>query len=340
MRTNVDSTVSYDPSLRTVYVLRCRGDKYYVGETGYADPRVCFAGHWLGESHVWTRIHRPVEVHAMYRGGVDVKKAVIKHYVETYGSDAVLRGNPIDPASTRRTPRKRHLVTDDDLSERLLPELPSAREIELTPSGLQLRVREGKLTDEQYESIRERLGEEAEALGRKVHADSLGDSVIFALRCEGYKFFVGRAAARDATKAMARHFQGRGCPWTQLFPPQSVDAMLTGDAAVLQDVVHTYAVDRGWANVRGGSWNKVCIAGKPHSLRPSSKYLDLPGDTSITPLPAREELLRVSLPPGPRPRVDELRKRYDNWLLTVRPAIRRMMAPLPQPEGKKPAASA
>ena len=56
-----------------VYTLRLSGECWYVGMTGDLERRV--SQHFLLRGSEWTKIHRPLEVVAVSRGGEDLENA-------------------------------------------------------------------------------------------------------------------------------------------------------------------------------------------------------------------------------------------------------------------------
>jgi len=75
-----------------VYALKLENDKWYIGKSDNPEHR--FLAHKSGVGSAWTRLHKPIEVHAVFR---DVspfhEDALTKEYMSIYGIDNVRGGS-------------------------------------------------------------------------------------------------------------------------------------------------------------------------------------------------------------------------------------------------------
>jgi len=75
-----------------VYALKLENDKWYIGKSDNPENR--FLAHKSGTGSAWTRLHKPIEVHAVFR---DVspfhEDALTKEYMSIYGIDNVRGGS-------------------------------------------------------------------------------------------------------------------------------------------------------------------------------------------------------------------------------------------------------
>lgn len=82
--------------MSTVYVLKLEHDKYYVGSTGQLEVRI--NSHLSGSGALWTRMHKPIEVIAIYRGCDEFDEdKYVKKYMQHYGIDNVRGGSYVLP---------------------------------------------------------------------------------------------------------------------------------------------------------------------------------------------------------------------------------------------------
>ena len=75
-----------------LYVLRCEGDRYYVGTTGDVTAR--FLQHWGGSGSVWTKTYRPIEAVLVQADKTTIDEdATVKRYMAAHGVAAVRGGS-------------------------------------------------------------------------------------------------------------------------------------------------------------------------------------------------------------------------------------------------------
>ena len=75
-----------------VYALKLENNKWYIGKSDNPENR--FLSHKNGTGSAWTRLHKPIELHAVFR---DVspfhEDALTKEYMSIYGIDNVRGGS-------------------------------------------------------------------------------------------------------------------------------------------------------------------------------------------------------------------------------------------------------
>ena len=88
-----------------VYVLELEDDCWYVGITHNLNMR--YAQHLSGDGAVWTKMHPPKRIHAVYTEDATFKleNEVTKKLIDIYGVDKVRGG-----AWYQRTPRGKHMT--------------------------------------------------------------------------------------------------------------------------------------------------------------------------------------------------------------------------------------
>ena len=74
----------------TLYVLKLRQGKFYVGSTNNIDSR--FAEHLNGNGSAWTREHEPVEIVSTFRGNRFQEDSLVLTYMSRYGIENVRGG--------------------------------------------------------------------------------------------------------------------------------------------------------------------------------------------------------------------------------------------------------
>lgn len=81
---------------------------------------------------------------------------------------------------------------------------------------------------------------------------------VYLLQLQGGRKYVG--ASQDPEKALQYHKES-GCAWTQLYPPESIEAIHSSvnESDLDQYVLH-YMNRYGAQNVRGGSWSTVLLS--------------------------------------------------------------------------------
>ena len=88
------------PALLVTYVLALEDDKYYVGKSFGLNVRL--GRHWMGDGARWTRIHKPVEIHAVFIG--DKERTKTLEMMKEYGWENV-RGGPWCKVNMSRAPK-------------------------------------------------------------------------------------------------------------------------------------------------------------------------------------------------------------------------------------------
>jgi len=88
-----------------VYVLELEDDCWYVGITHNLNMR--YAQHLSGDGAVWTKMHPPKRIHAVYTEDASFKleNEVTRKLIDVYGVDKVRGG-----AWCQRTPKGKHMT--------------------------------------------------------------------------------------------------------------------------------------------------------------------------------------------------------------------------------------
>lgn len=77
--------------MSSVYVLRLRGGKYYIGKS--LDPRTRYKYHCMGKGSEWTRLHAPLQlIHIEASASIHHENNLTKDYMIKYGIDNVRGG--------------------------------------------------------------------------------------------------------------------------------------------------------------------------------------------------------------------------------------------------------
>ena len=87
---------------------------------------------------------------------------------------------------------------------------------------------------------------------------------VYTLELEGQKWYVGYSA--DVCTRIAQHFLGRGSLWTKTHPPHRVVAIAEGGKELENATTIALMAQKGWRNVRGGSWTAVSLKSIPLPL--------------------------------------------------------------------------
>jgi hypothetical protein len=74
------------------YVLKLKGEKWYVGKT--VDPIARFRKHFRNKGPLWTRINPPEAVQHICLGGLDTEREITLDLIQLYGLDSVRGGFP------------------------------------------------------------------------------------------------------------------------------------------------------------------------------------------------------------------------------------------------------
>jgi len=93
--------------MKGVYILRLKGDRYYVGYSADIDRRI--EQHFSGNGAAWTKKYKPVEVKARMKGLTEHDERIItKALMATYGADKVRGGTFTQSANL--TPSRARVV--------------------------------------------------------------------------------------------------------------------------------------------------------------------------------------------------------------------------------------
>ena len=114
IKNNCDLLLSFPDGLEYVYILELENDKYYVGYTENFDSRMI--SHFGGNGSKWTKIHRPLNILEVSRGGKnDEDKKTIDMMIK-YGYQNVRGGRYCkcemlkEPILVSKTIRERSLI--------------------------------------------------------------------------------------------------------------------------------------------------------------------------------------------------------------------------------------
>ena len=114
IKTNCDLLLSFPDGLEYVYILELENDKYYVGYTENFDSRMI--SHFGGNGSKWTKLHKPIAVIGVSRGGKnDEDKKTIDMMIK-YGYQNVRGGRYCkcemlkEPVLVSKTIRERSLI--------------------------------------------------------------------------------------------------------------------------------------------------------------------------------------------------------------------------------------
>ena len=114
IKNNCDLLLSFPDGLEYVYILELENDKYYVGYTENFDSRMI--SHFGGNGSKWTKLHKPIAVIGVSRGGKnDEDKKTIDMMIK-YGYQNVRGGRYCkcemlkEPIIVSKTIRERSLI--------------------------------------------------------------------------------------------------------------------------------------------------------------------------------------------------------------------------------------
>ena len=79
-------------------------------------------------------------------------------------------------------------------------------------------------------------------------------TVIYILKCEGGKYYVGKST--NLKRRIREHESGKGSYWTKLHRPLRIHKLFWGDARKEMSVTAHYMNKYGINNVRGGEFSK------------------------------------------------------------------------------------
>ena len=75
-----------------IYALKLQRNKYYIGKTD--DPKFRLETHFNADGSVWTKKHKPIQIHQLIPNQKDYdEQRITQEYMEKYGIDNV-RGGP------------------------------------------------------------------------------------------------------------------------------------------------------------------------------------------------------------------------------------------------------
>lgn len=76
----------------TLYILKCKNEKYYVGKSNQIDTRIC--NHFLKNGCAWTKIHHPIRILEIIKNADNLDEdKYTKIYMKKYGIDNVRGGS-------------------------------------------------------------------------------------------------------------------------------------------------------------------------------------------------------------------------------------------------------
>ena len=85
--------------------------------------------------------------------------------------------------------------------------------------------------------------------------------VVYVLELEQGKWYVGYT--EQVCCRIAQHFMGRGSYWTQLHKPVRVVSLTKGPQELEDPSTIALMAEKGWRNVRGGSWSSPNLGAMP-----------------------------------------------------------------------------
>jgi len=86
-------------------------------------------------------------------------------------------------------------------------------------------------------------------------------TTIYALSCEGDKWYIGRTDRKDVNDRVIEHFNQHGSAWTKKYPPLAVDHIWNKCSPFDEDkYTLVYMTKYGVDNVRGGSYVQVNLS--------------------------------------------------------------------------------
>jgi len=114
IKNNCDLLLSFPDGLEYVYILELENDKYYVGYTENFDSRMI--SHFGGNGSKWTKLHKPIAVIGVSRGGKNDEDIKTIDMMIKYGYQNVRGGRYCkcemlkEPVLVSKTIRERSLI--------------------------------------------------------------------------------------------------------------------------------------------------------------------------------------------------------------------------------------
>lgn len=96
-----ESALRFQRGVQYVYTLALEDDCWYVGTSAAVEDRI--AAHFSGSGSQWTKVHRPVAVHAIVPGGKDCERETTLQAMRKYGWQTV-RGHAWCAVNLTRPP--------------------------------------------------------------------------------------------------------------------------------------------------------------------------------------------------------------------------------------------
>ena len=88
---------------------------------------------------------------------------------------------------------------------------------------------------------------------------------VFVLKLENDKYYIGSNSVRSGS--YMKHFEGKGCPWTQKYKPVELVHVQYGDKYKEKLLTLEFMKRYGWQNVRGYTWSQLDLKQPPIALR-------------------------------------------------------------------------
>ncbi|ARA71851.1 hypothetical protein BNJ_00004 [Kaumoebavirus] len=111
---NIQQEMSTKKLDKFVFVLKLKGNNYFVGITTDVDRRI--QQHSEGKGAEWTRLHPPIEkVEVLENGTTELQNETVLKYIEMYGWEKVRGSTFIDPI------QKNHQVGIERLKKDYIP---------------------------------------------------------------------------------------------------------------------------------------------------------------------------------------------------------------------------
>ena len=116
--------------------------------------------------------------------------------------------------------------------------------------------------------------------------------VCYTLELEKGKFYVGLTETWQSLRTrMSYHFFRRGSSWSKLYPPLRLLEAIEGNKATEQQRTIALMKEKGWENVRGGTYTQVSMR-QPKWWR-EEEHVDVSTTKSINRMVATSELIRA-----------------------------------------------
>ena len=116
--------------------------------------------------------------------------------------------------------------------------------------------------------------------------------VCYTLELEDGCYYVGLTETwQSLGTRMSYHFSRRGSSWSKLYPPLRLLEAIEGNKATEQQRTIALMKEKGWENVRGGSYTQVSMR-QPKWWR-EEEHVDVSTTKSINRMVATSELIRA-----------------------------------------------